>query len=282
MKQFIKEWILPPSIYKSLIKYKQLTKSFFTSSSADFQKNIELKDIHTDKRCFIIGLGASINKQDLTLLKDEIVIGVSSLFNHKDLKLIQPNYYVLSPVFEYHLKYTKKENFITWLRAMDETLDDSVIMFMHIGDKKYIEEYNIFLNKKIYWDQYIAWDGGDINDISLDSIPNISSVSESALSIALYLGFKDIYMLGFDHSWYEGVYHYFDDKKVHQYFEKNQFDIKKEHNFDSEFQMRAHANIFKKYKKLYQMKYNIYNANADHNTYVDTFPKVIYENLFTK
>ena len=99
MKQFLKQWILPPSIYKSLIKYKQLGKDFFKYSSIDFQKNIELKDIHTDKRCFIIGLGASIKEQDLTLLKDEIVIGVSSLFNHKDISLIQPNYYVLSPVF---------------------------------------------------------------------------------------------------------------------------------------------------------------------------------------
>ena len=30
------------------------------------------------------------------------------------------------------------------------------------------------------------------------------------------------------------------------------------------------------------MKQNIYNANANENTYVDTFPKVKYEDLFSK
>lgn len=281
MKTFIKNWLIPPKILNFILKYKRVLIQKLRYSKEDFIKNIELKNIHTRDRCFIIGLGASIKEQDLTLLKDEIVIGVSSLFNHKDLSAIQPNYYVLSPVFEYHSKYVKKENFIKWLRAMDSALDDNVIMFIHIGDKKYIEEYNIFSNKKIYWDQYIGWDGEDINDISLDAIPNISSVSETALSIALYLGFKEIYMLGFDHSWYEGVYHYFDDKKVHQYFGKTQHDIKKEHNFDSESHMISHAKMFNKYKKLYNFKKNIFNANANQNTYVDTFPKVKYEDLFS-
>ena len=49
---------------------------------------------------------------------------------------------------------------------------------------------------------------------------------------------------------------------------------------DSEFQMRRHAQIFNKYKKLFALKENIYNANANPNSYVDTFPKVKYEELF--
>lgn len=280
MKQFLKKWILPPSVFQILLKYKKIIKDHFRYSALDFQKNIDLKNIHTDQRCFIVGLGASINNQDLKLLKNELVIGVSSLFNHKDIDSIQPNYYVLSPVFEYHLKYNKEENFINWLRAMDNTLSDDVIMIIHIGDKQYIEKYNIFTNKKIYWNQYVPWNGESITNISLEAIPNISSVSEAAISLGIYLGCEKIYLMGFDHSWYEGVYNYFDNKKVYDHFKTTQHEIKREHNHDSEFQMRAHANIFKKYKELYKIKQNIYNANANQNTYVDTFPKEIYENLF--
>jgi len=278
---FIKQWLLPPLLFKLLVKFAKYVRDIKYSKKY-FKKNNELKNIHTEDRCFIIGLGSSIKKQDLTLLENEIVIGVSSLFNHKDIAKIKPNYYVLSPVFTYHAKYVKKENFIKWLRAMDESLENNVIMFIHIGDKKYIDEYDIFSKKTIYWNKYSVWMGGDIKNISLDAIPDINSVSETALAIALYLDFKKIYMLGFDHSWYEGVYHYFDNKKVFKYFGKTQHDIKKEHGFDSESHMIAHAEIFKKYKKLYQIKKNIFNVNSNENTYVDTFPKIKYEELFIK
>ena len=121
-------------------------KVFQKYNNIDFAKNKEIKNLHINKRCFIIGLGTSINKQDLKLLKDEIVIGISSLFNHKDLEYIQPNYYVLSPVIDNHSKYVNKDNLIKWLQAMDEKLDNSVVMFIYIGDKKYIDGNKRFKN----------------------------------------------------------------------------------------------------------------------------------------
>ncbi len=282
MKKILREWLLPPAIFMLVKSFIFKIKFFIKYNNIDFAKNKEIKNLHIDKRCFIIGLGTSINKQDLKLLKDEIVIGISSLFNHKDLEYIQPNYYVLSPVIDNHSKYVNKDNLIKWLQAMDEKLDNSVVMFIYIGDKKYIDENKIFKNKNIYWLNYEPWDGRDISDIKLDKIPSISNVSEVALSVALYLGFKEINIIGFDLTWYEGVYKYYDDKKVNQFFGKTQYDVKKEHNFDSESEMRAHAEVFKKFKALYQMKQNIFNANADENSYVDTFPKVKYEDLFEK
>ena len=282
MKQFLKQWILSPSLYKNLIQYIQLIKSFFKYSSVDFEKNIELKNIHIDKRCFIVGTGPSIKDQDLTLLKDEIVIGVSGLFNHKDIDIIQPNYYVLAPVFAYHLKYNKEETYINWLKSMDNTLSNEVTMIIHIGDKQYIEKHKIFVNKEIYWDAYAPWDGEHIRELNLSKIPDINSVSESALYIALYLGCKKNYVLGFDHNWFEGLHLYFDTEKYNKHFEITGKASVEKFGFDSEFQMLRHAKMFNKYKKLYAKKQNIYNANAFENSYVDTFPKVKFEDLFKK
>ena len=282
MKQFLKKWILPPLIFQNVIKYAKIMKNYFKYSTLDFQKNIDLKNIHTDKRCFVVGTGPSIKDQDLTLLKDEIVIGISGLFNHKDINSIQPNYYVLAPVFEYHLKFNKEETYINWLKEMDDTLSDDVIMIIHIGDKSYIDKYKIFVNKKIYWDQYIPWENEDMGEVNLAKIPNINSVSESALYLALYLGFEKIYILGFDHNWFEGLHLYFDTEKYNKHFETTGEKSVEKFGFDAEFQMRRHARIFDKYKKLYAFKENIYNANANENSYVDTFPKVKYEDLFKK
>ena len=85
-------------------------------------------------------------------------------------------------------------------------------------------------------------------------------------------------------------------KMIHSLYSKqpNQFqyfyDEKKEHALkpnlkklsfaDAEFQMRRHAYIFKKYKNLYSLKKNIFNANADPNHYMDVFPKVDFDKLF--
>jgi len=280
MKQLLKQWIFPPCAYKYLYKFVWIIKDFFKYSVKDFKKNIELKDIHLNKRCFIVGTGPSLKDHDLTLLKDEIVIGISGLFNHEDIDIIQPNYYVLAPIFEYHLKYNKEETYINWLKSMDDSLSDSVIMIVHIGDKPYIEQHDIFINKNIYWDKYILWGCEDIGEINMSKIPNINSVSETALSISLYLGFEKIYMLGFDHNWFEGLHIYFDTEKYNKHFETTGDESVKKFGFDSEFQMLRHAQIFKKYKELYRLKSNIYNANANENTYVDTFPKVKFKDLF--
>ena len=282
MKKILREWLLPPAIFILVKSFIFKIKSFIKYNNIDFAKNNELENIHLGKRCFIVGTGPSINEQDLTLLENEITIGISGLFNHKDISKIKPNYYVLAPVFEYHLKYNKAENYINWLKEMDKKLPNDVIMIVHIGDKKYIEDNNIFSNKKIYWKKYVAWNKKEIHNINLEQIPDISSVSETAVHVALYLGFDKIYMLGFDHNWFEDLHVYFDSKEYNKYFENIGKKAVEKFGFDSEFQMERHAKIFNKYKKYYKLKKNIYNANANPDSYVDTFPKVKFESLFEK
>lgn len=281
MKEFIQNWLPLKLVF--YIKKQRLNYKHYKRRSKDlFKKNINLKDKHKKDRCFIVGTGSSIKEQDLKLLKDEFVIGVSGLFTHKDIKNIKLNYYVLAPVFEYHAKYNDKQNYINWLKDMDQTLNDDIVMFIHIGDKKYLEENNIFENKIIYWNDYSAWQEiAKIKNIDLEYIPEIYSVSETAISTALYMGFKEIYLVGFDHDWFDDTYKYFDNKTYMKHW-KGLEQKSKEMGVDAEFQMRRHAQIFNKYKKLFALKQNIYNANANLNSYLDTFPKVKYEELFEK
>ena len=278
MKKLIKN-IIPPILLNKLILLKSLLRNIKDIKSIDKKYNDRFKNMHSKDRCFIIGTGPSIKEQDLLLLKDEIVIGVSGLFQHNDIDIINPSYYVLPPVFRGHKDYYDEENFITWFKNMDIALSDKTIMILDIGDKKYIEKYNIFENKEIVWKTYAYWDKDiEINTIDLLSMPNIWSVSESAIQSAIYLGFKEIYILGFDHTWFDNIWDHFTDDYMKD-FDKNKLNECKVW-VDSEHEMIRHAQIFNKYKKLYALKQNIYNANADANSYVDTFPKVKFEDLF--
>lgn len=281
MKKIIKQWLLPPAIFNTVQKGRAFVRNSIDNFKIDKTHNDRYKNTHGNDRCFIVGTGPSISEQDLTLLKDEIVIGVSGLFQHKDINSFMPKYYVLPPVFRGHGDYYEIDNFISWLKNMDEVLQSNTVMFLDIGDKPYVQKYDIFKDKQIVWLNYVPWSQEiAINRLELLSMPSIWSVSESAIQTGIYLGFKEIYLLGFDHSWQDDIWRHFDDNYM-KHFDKEKLDACKVW-VDSEHEMTRHAKIFNKYKKLFAMKKNIYNANANQNTYVDIFPKVKFENLFEK
>ena len=280
MKQLLNK-ILPPVLFDNLLLVKFIIRNYKDNLVIDKKYNNRFKNKHLHDRCFIVGTGPSIKKQDLTLLKDEIDIGVSGLFQHKDIDIINPMYYVLPPVFRGHGKLFDEDNYIQWFKSMDKALKDTTVMIMDIGDKRYIEKYKIFENKEIVWKNYLPWNiGQNIFNIDILSMPGVWSVSESAIQSVLYLGFKKNYILGFDHTWYNDIWDHFTDDYL-QYFEETKLNECKVW-IDSEHEMIRHAKIFNKYKRLYSIKQNIYNANADQNSYVDTFPKVKLKSLFEK
>ena len=126
---------------------------------------------------------------------------------------------------------------------------------------------------------YVPWDGETVTPINLHEVPQVKTASEVILTIALFLGFKEIYMLGFDHDWFNARNVYFNQEENKKFFSQKR--ESKEEKFDSIHQMEAHAEMFRKYKVFYALRKNIYNANSDENSYVDTFPKIKYEVLFT-
>ncbi len=79
------------------------------------------------------------------------------------------------------------------------------------------------------------------------------------------------------YNWFEDDA-YFDNTRYNKYFKKDRAEAIKEHGLDTLYQMLGHAKIFYKYKQLFALSQNIYNANQD--TYVDVFPKTKFENLF--
>ncbi|MGR9073101.1 MAG: hypothetical protein ACU833_08565 [Gammaproteobacteria bacterium] len=178
-----------------------------------------------------------------------------------------------------HRTIHSESDWFLWLKEMEEKTHDAAL-FLHIGDKKLIEDNNLFRGRTIHWVDYYKWDEARlITNIDLARLPSIKSVSETAISVALYLGFEKIYLLGFDHDWFNGPLVYFYDEKTEHAMKPN---AEKLAFADSEFQMRRHAWIFRKYKMLYALKKNIFNANANPKHYLDVFPKVDFDSLFSE
>lgn len=238
----------------------------------------QLENRHSGQRCFLLGAGSSISRQDLSKLQGEIVISVSNTFVHPLFSTFDPRYHVLPPLISSHGKFYSPEKFVTWLRQM-ERKTRAAEMVLHIGDRDMVEQNGLFRGQTIHWVEYGPWDGRFDFPIDLAHIPKIWSVSETAVTLAVYMGFSEIYLIGFDHDWFNGTLVYFFDHTKEHALRPDQANLD---YVDAEFQMRRHAEIFKKYKYLYSIHKNIYNANADKNHYMDVFPKVDFDGIFSK
>lgn len=205
LNNIIKNWIIPPAELKILLKIKNKlfnnkkeNENFIKQKFIDeelFIKNDTIKNIHEGKRCFVLGAGSSIAHQDLKKLKNEYVISVSNTFVHPDYKEIKNKYHVLPGIMVSHSGFYDINKFVEWLKEMEEKTGNAE-MFFHVGDKELLEKNGLFKNRIIYWNEYIAWnEEKELTDIDLRRIPGIWSVSEYAITVALYLGFDKIYLI---------------------------------------------------------------------------------------
>lgn len=280
LKEIVRTWLIPPGFLRFFNdirsdRWNKLSKISFENRLL-LERNIRLRDKHKGERCFILGAGSSITRQNIKKLSGEYVISVSNTFVHPEYSVIQPKYHVLPHILQGHDGLYPEENFVEWLKDMEKkTLNAE--MFFHIGDKNLIDNNGLFKNRIIHWNEYVQWNGTCDFSLDLSCVPAIWSVSEFAIMVALYLGFDKIYLIGFDHDWFNGPLVYFYDHQTQHVMKPDEKVIP---YVDSEFQMRRHADMFKKYKCFYQMKRNIYNANFDPKSYVDVFPKVDFDSLF--
>ena len=148
------------------------------------EKLLSYKNIHKGKRCFIIANGPSLKKTDLSLLKDEISIGMNRIYLLKEQRNFIINYLVVSDI-----KYTIKP-FIKDLQNLD------IIQFIDWNARKLYNNYDniIFLKQrfKVHF-----------SDDLLKGIWGGHSVTYVCLQLAYYMGFKEVILIGKDHSYKE-------------------------------------------------------------------------------
>ena len=149
------------------------------------------KGVHNDERCFLIGNGPSLTNDDLNKIADYKIPS----FGCNKIYLIFPNirwrptYYVVvdDNVYRSSAQYVDKYRFTAFVRDFFGTViekSDRINLFRSL-DERYESGYPNFstdLTKGLY--------GG-------------RTVMYAMLQIAVYMGFKEIYLLGVDFSWGE-------------------------------------------------------------------------------
>lgn len=179
-------------IYNKLIYAKYLYERTLKGKHKQLTKNIELKDIHKGKKCFIIGNAPSINEQNLILLKNEIVFMVNRAFLHPDYESIKPTYHVIVDP-----KLANGEWPISFLD--DIAAKNAEVIFLLNAAWHDLAIFQTYKNKyRIYWiDQSLSFTPYMKNrSIDLTKRTYSMYVVEQAITASIYMGIKKIYFTG--------------------------------------------------------------------------------------
>lgn len=167
-------------------RYRDLDKGIYYTDNE--KRLLELQNKHQGKRCFIIGNGPSLNHLDLTLLKNEFTFGVNAIYTNYDKMGFYPSFYVVEDIF------------------VAEDRAPEINAYNH-GPKffgNYLK-YCLTDNPDTYWMNVVLYgqykDFPRFSEFAAKEIYAGGTVSYLCMQLAFYLGFTEVYLIGFDHSY---------------------------------------------------------------------------------
>ena len=184
-------------IYLSYIYHKSFSKNYSNPNL------LKYKNIHAGKRCFVVATGPSLTLEDLDTLKanNEITFGVNSCINSFDKTDWRPTYYcVTDPNVPKRLAEDYKKS----------KLDTVFYRPQHVGGSSFNADtlVPIKVHGLIFFYRGTAYHKRTKKEISLfrqrtslnaaKIIYDGDSVVFTVIQIVLYMGFKEIYLLGTD------------------------------------------------------------------------------------
>lgn len=134
----------------------------------------KFKDLHKGERGWIVCTGPSLNEIDCSLFKDETLIGLNRAYLKEDLKftyMVAVNKYVFEHYAQDIVDYGAVANFGTGFVNLSPNSYP-----LHWGGKKFTFTGDI---EKPLWQGH--------------------TVTYSAMQIAYYMGFQEVYVIGLDH-----------------------------------------------------------------------------------
>lgn len=164
------------------------------------RKNVKFHNTHQGERCFILGNGPSLKDVDLELLENEFVFTVNNFALVENYKKVKTNIHLWADLSFFELREEQKYDHDELIANYQKIAEESPVCF--VPDSA----YDFIVRNKL----------DDILDInyfsifsSIDSkirpyfdlskvISNYSTVVQYAVAIAVYMGFKEIYLLGCD------------------------------------------------------------------------------------
>ncbi len=202
MKKLIKN-VLRKVLSES--KYDELDMSIWDRKKTkeelnDRKKNIKYKDIHKGKRCFILGNGPSLRNVDLKLLKDEYVFTVNNFSQVENYREVKTNFHIWADYSFFDMRDDQKYNMNDIMENYHLIAKENPICFFPYEARLFVKKNMLDEVLDVnYFSCYAQVENNKMIHYDISKyITGFSTVVQYAIVIALYMGFKEIYLLGCD------------------------------------------------------------------------------------
>lgn len=234
-------------MYFEFLKRRMLKFFGLAHTNNDMCQMRKYKNIHKGERCFITCTGPSLSIDDLENLKGEYTFGVNSITKAYPETDWRPTYYVLVDAYAYGEilkkedvyggKFSLKQSFFHW-RIKPKTQNENDIF--------------IPINYSNHWTGRMKKGKLKICDDPSVGVYDCFTVTNMAITIAAYMGFKDIYIVGADATYSLDKTHFIEGE-----WEKKHKKAQKDLAVAVQRSMIAYWRVKKHYNKK---GVNIYNA----------------------
>lgn len=160
-----------------------------------YERILEIKGKHQDKRCFIIATGPSLRWEDVDKLKGEVTFGINTLYKGYSRSDFRPMYYmlldrdVLTDFNKEHIDISELAEDAVFLNDMIKKRGGRIIPvsmnyldhWFNYGNKDYHYSKNLKFSENLLWGLYDKY-----------------TTTITAIEAAIYMGCKEIYLLGAD------------------------------------------------------------------------------------
>jgi hypothetical protein len=240
--------------------------------SRKFTEIRKYKNKHAGQRCFIVCTGPSLTYEDLELLKGEITFSMNGIikgFNKTDWR---PTYYGIQDHFVYEecqeliLKDTTLTPFIAdWIVKKNRVEKILYNIPSHkIPAKAVLFPISIYKHRIFSRNKRYTKFSANAAALVYDG----DTITYSLLQIAVYMGFKEIYLLGCD-------YHYSSDPKEQHFVEMRPINLS--------YAIATSGRVQYAYRKAkeYADAHKIRIYNATRNSQLKVFEKVTLETVLS-
>lgn len=171
-----------------------------------------LKNKYYGKRCFIIGNGPSLTPNDLEQLKDEYCFASNRIFYIYNSTTWRPTFYCAQD----------EDVFKDISDKLDDIISQSENIFFVNYCKKYTPASVISMDNVLFYNarRVAAHKNRKFSKDITRFVDGGGAITYAAMQIAVYLGFKEIYLLGVDHNYAASS---FKDGKISESDVKNSY-----------------------------------------------------------
>lgn len=169
-----------------------------------------LKGKYDGKRCFIICTGPSLTTEDLEKIRDEYTFGMNSICLLADKTSFRPTFYGCNDLGVYKKLKSNIEQYCG--NQIKVFVSDRIKRHGDIKKGWYVFPENVAYHTYDRWFKQSFWCkfSGDC----YRTVYGMHSITHSLIQLAVYMGFKEIYLLGADCNFPKGKQIHFQDYGV--------------------------------------------------------------------